>query len=275
VAGVKHGEDHVVCPGLQVLVDSRRDAVAAAPGHQLVDDLVAESGNVTGGEPHPGEAGPVARDAGQETQRAAGGFPGEGGGRLQDDHLADNKDCLRAQDAPRGAGVVRSHQQQDRAGRPFTRELEFARPKRGQDPPAGRHRRLALVELVKVVVQWSQRPGDLGTAQPGDEPARRAGLQVSVEAEHITRRVDVDLDDARDNRYRRGCLDDLGDAAQAVKLPAAQPDRGVPELLQRGRLGQVSSAGRDFQGHANWPKPKLVHRTLVRFSDPPAHDGKT
>ncbi len=123
---------------------------------------------------------------------------------LQDDHLADHQGCLSAQDPPGGAGVVRGDQQQDRAGCSLAGKFELAGAERGQDPPAGRHRRLALVELVQVVAQRPQRPGDLGAAQPGDEASWRTGLQVSVEPDHFTGRVDVDRDDARDDRPRRG-----------------------------------------------------------------------
>jgi hypothetical protein len=275
VAAVQQGEGYLVGPGLSVFIDSGRDGAGTSPGHQLIDEFVAETGNVAGGESHTAEAGLVARDAGQEPQRTAGGFSGPVGVRPQDGHLADDERCLRSQDAPRGAGVVGSDQQQDRARGSVTGELKLTGAERGQDPAAGRHRRFALVELVQVLVQWAQRPGNLGAAQPGDEAARRAGLQIGVELDHFGGRVDVHRDDARDDRYRRGRLYDLRDAAQVVDLPAAQPDRGVPESLQRGRLGEMSPVGGDLHRHSDGPKIKLVHRVPVRCIGPPEHDART
>src|SRR5947199_123143 len=47
---VQHGEHDVVCPRLQVLAGPRHDRPGVAPGHQLVNEPVAQAADVGAGE---------------------------------------------------------------------------------------------------------------------------------------------------------------------------------------------------------------------------------
>src|ERR1017187_5656694 len=132
-AVAQDGQRDLVRSGVKMLADPRSDRVGAAPGHQVVDEPVAEAGDVAVRESHPGEVGAVPAYTGQEAQRAAGSPAGTCGVGVKDDHLVDDERGLVAQDAPRCSGVGGRDQKRYGTGGPVPGELKLAGSERGQD----------------------------------------------------------------------------------------------------------------------------------------------
>ena len=89
-AFVQDAEHDLIRAGFKVLADPRSDRISVAPDHQLIDESVAQVGDIGVIETHPCEVGDVSAHPGEEPERSASGLTSSGGVGVEHEYLVDD-----------------------------------------------------------------------------------------------------------------------------------------------------------------------------------------